>query len=235
MGGAPDPVPRRVDSRVRFPCVAGEVVAAVAWWNNGAGGRSPPRRRPSGRNRRASGGLSPWIGRSVGVSCSSGDFHGGGGDRRREILSPVPVFVEVWLLLAILRGFWGWCDVLLVPRAGSLRRLYRRKLGLVSGCCLARFWWCGSSACSSGDGAGLEEVWGFSPAYVRSKCFASSLWWHPMRLFKSSSALLQASVWSLPARSDDGGDQWCSWFFFSGSCDFWILRVCVCVACTPVL
>jgi hypothetical protein len=54
-GGTPDPCPRRVDSRVRFPGGAGEVVTAASPWNNGAGVRSPPRRRSSGCRRRATG------------------------------------------------------------------------------------------------------------------------------------------------------------------------------------
>ena len=171
-GGGSPALLRRVDSR--FLHGGGVARVPPSLWNKGAGALSLPRRRFSERFRRASGGLSPWIDRSVGVWCSTGGLHGEGGGRRRGLLSLVPAFVEVSLLLAILRGFWGWCDEVLVLRAGRHRRLYRRTLGSVlvgcsssgvrdaedggSFCCFP------SSTPSESGGARFQGVRGVSPA-----------------------------------------------------------------------
>ena len=123
-GGAVDLCRRLVNSRVRFPFVAGWVVVAAAMWFVVASASSPSRRCPLGRSCEAAGVWCPQIRRSVGFRCSGRGRRGVGGGLSLELLFPVLVFVSVRWLLALLWRRWG-CGGKLVPGAGLPFRLYR--------------------------------------------------------------------------------------------------------------
>lgn len=122
------------------------MMGAAALWNKGAVARSPPRWCSAGRRRRAIGVVSSRILGSGEVWCSKGGRCGGGDGGLVELLSPAPVFVSVWLLLASPWGCWGCCGGVLVLGAGSLLSLYRSFSA-------------GISELSSAFGAVLEPLW----------------------------------------------------------------------------
>ena len=108
---------------------------AAVWWNNGAGAPLPPWRRLLRRSRRAAGCWCSGIRGSVELFCSKGGLRGGGDDRLVEVLSLVPVFALVRLLLALSWGYWGLVGGVLAAAAVWLHRLYR------SGAALLRLLW----------------------------------------------------------------------------------------------
>ena len=71
--------------------------------------------------------------RFVEKCCSRSARRSRGDDRLLELLSPGPFFVGLWLLLAVVWGFWGWRGEMLVLRAGRLRRMYRCGLSSCGG------------------------------------------------------------------------------------------------------